>query len=328
MDPSPKAEHEKRLSKASKGRGESWRVDEVDWRICDAYDEMAPVAEELVERTAEGSSWHLVEATDARYRDVHSAERVLAGLESVLSREESEANETRPAAVSVPEPSVLDGVDLARTIDPDDYKKELAKQQRRLAKFAARASEAEIRTILVFEGWDAAGKGGAIRRLTHALDARDVDLVPIAAPSEEELRYHYLWRFWRRVPRAGRMVIFDRSWYGRVLVERVEGFAREDEWQRAYAEINEFERETRRATGSVVHKFWLHIDPDEQLRRFRGQGAERPTRSTRSPTRTTATATAGTPTWPRSTTWWNTPARARPRGSSWPRTTNAPRGSR
>ncbi len=264
----PKAEHEKRLAKASKGRGESWRVDDVDWRICDTYDEMAPVAEELVERSAVGSPWHLVEATDPRFRDVYSAERVLAGLESVLSREEREPEPSGPTPISVPEPSVLDGVDLTRTLDPDEYKKELAKQQRRLAKLAARAAEAEMRVILVFEGWDAAGKGGAIRRLTRALDARDVDLVPIAAPSEEERRYHYLWRFWQRVPRAGRMVIFDRSWYGRVLVERVEGFAREDEWRRAYAEINEFERELV-DDGSIVLKFWLHIDRDEQLRRFR-----------------------------------------------------------
>ncbi len=263
-----KAEHEKRLAKASRGRGESWRVDEVDWRICDDYDEMAPLAEELVERSAEGSPWHLVEGTDARFRDVRSAEHVLAGLEAALARPTAELPETTPAAVSVRSPSVLDGVDLDQTIDPEVYKKELAKLQRRLAKLSGQASEDGLRVVLVFEGWDAAGKGGVIRRLTHALDARDVTVVPIAAPSEEERRYHYLWRFWRRVPRAGRMVIFDRSWYGRVLVERVEGFAREDEWQRAYAEINEFERELV-DDYSVVLKFWLHIDPEEQLRRFR-----------------------------------------------------------
>jgi polyphosphate kinase 2 (PPK2 family) len=121
--------------------------------------------------------------------------------------------------------------------------------------------------ILVFEGWDAAGKGGIIRRLTPALDARDYQIIPIAAPSDEERAHHYLWRFWRRLPRAGRVTIFDRSWYGRVLVERVERFAREDEWKRAYSEIVNFEEQLH-AHGILLLKFWVHIDKAEQLRRF------------------------------------------------------------
>jgi polyphosphate kinase 2 (PPK2 family) len=119
----------------------------------------------------------------------------------------------------------------------------------------------------VFEGPDAAGKGGAIRRITWALDARSYRVIPIAAPSDEERAHHYLWRFWRHLPRRGRLTIFDRSWYGRVLVERVEGLAAEPDWQRAYQEINDFERELTRA-GVILIKFWLHISPDEQLRRF------------------------------------------------------------
>jgi polyphosphate kinase 2 (PPK2 family) len=120
---------------------------------------------------------------------------------------------------------------------------------------------------LLFEGPDAAGKGGAIRRLTWALDARSYRLIPIAAPTEEERAHHYLWRFWRHLPRAGRLTIFDRSWYGRVLVERVEGFASEADWQRAYQEINDFERELT-DNGVILVKLWLHISPEEQLRRF------------------------------------------------------------
>jgi len=119
----------------------------------------------------------------------------------------------------------------------------------------------------VFEGWDAGGKGGAIRRLTRALDARDYRVIPIASPNDDEAAHHYLWRFWRQVRRAGRVTIFDRSWYGRVLVERVEGFATPLEWRRAYTEINEFERQLTEF-GIVLVKFWLHITPEEQLHRF------------------------------------------------------------
>lgn len=122
--------------------------------------------------------------------------------------------------------------------------------------------------VFAFEGWDAAGKGGAIRRLTSAIDPRDYSVIPVAKPTAEEKHAHYLWRFWRDIPRDGRMAVFDRSWYGRVLVERLEGFCRPDEWQRAYAEINGFERELT-GHGTIVLKYWLHISHAEQLRRFR-----------------------------------------------------------
>jgi polyphosphate kinase 2 (PPK2 family) len=131
-----------------------------------------------------------------------------------------------------------------------------------------KAQENGISTILVFEGWDAAGKGGAIRRLTGALDARTYQVIPIAAPTDEERAHHYLWRFWRHLSRGGRFTIFDRSWYGRVLVERVEGFATEQEWRRAYSEINEFEEQLV-DHGMVLVKYWVHITADEQLRRFK-----------------------------------------------------------
>ena len=121
---------------------------------------------------------------------------------------------------------------------------------------------------MVFEGWDAGGKGGAIRRITHALDARQYRVIPIAAPTDEEKAHHYLWRFWRHVPKAGHITIYDRSWYGRVLVERVEGFASKEEWLRAYTEINDFEEELFDA-GTLIIKYWLHIDQDEQERRFK-----------------------------------------------------------
>ena len=124
--------------------------------------------------------------------------------------------------------------------------------------------------MLVFEGWDAAGKGGVIRRLTQAMDAQDYRVIPIGAPTDWEKAHHYLWRFWQHIPRRGRVVIFDRSWYGRVLVERVEGFATPEEWRWAYSEINDFEAQLHEH-NRVVLKFWLHIDPDEQLRRFQAR---------------------------------------------------------
>ena len=156
---------------------------------------------------------------------------------------------------------------MSKTVDKGEYDVELARAQGRLNLLHRKAGKRGVSTIVVFEGWDAAGKGGAIRRVASALDARDYQVIPVAAPTDEERAQHYLWRFWRHLSREGRMTIFDRSWYGRVLVERVEGFATADEWKRAYAEINDFESQLM-DHGSVVVKYWVHITKDEQLRRF------------------------------------------------------------
>jgi polyphosphate kinase 2 (PPK2 family) len=166
-----------------------------------------------------------------------------------------------------PGATVLGAVELSSSLPEEKYEKAMEKFQPRLGGLSLRAREAGLSSVLVFEGWDAAGKGGAIRRLTHAMDASDYRVVPIAAPSEEEKAHHYLWRFWRHLPPPGTMLIFDRSWYGRVLVERVEGFARADEWKRAYGEIVDFEEQLAEH-GIPVLKFWLHLDPEEQARRF------------------------------------------------------------
>jgi polyphosphate kinase 2 (PPK2 family) len=135
---------------------------------------------------------------------------------------------------------------------------------------ARQARDRGVSTVLAFEGWDAAGKGGAIRRITQALEAGDYRVISTAAPTEEERKYHYLWRFWRDLPPAGRFVVYDRTWYGRVLVERIEGFATPSEWQRAYDEINDFEDQLVER-GFYVAKFWLHISPEEQLARFQAR---------------------------------------------------------
>ena len=161
----------------------------------------------------------------------------------------------------------LGEIDLSPTIGANEYKARLAEAQARLFSLHNEIYRKKIPLIVAYEGWDAAGKGGNIKRLTSALDPRGYDVIPIAAPSATELSLPFLWRFWQALPKDGHIAIFDRTWYGRVLVERIEGYAREDEWRRAYREINEFEAELAH-WGAVVVKFWLHIDKDEQLRRF------------------------------------------------------------
>jgi polyphosphate kinase 2 (PPK2 family) len=163
---------------------------------------------------------------------------------------------------------MLDGMDLARALPKKRYERALERQQGRLARLTRRGRFADHSVVCVFEGMDAAGKGGAIRRVTAALDPRLYRVVPVAAPTDEERAQPYLWRFWRHLPRRGRLVIYDRSWYGRVLVERIEGFCEEPDWRRAYGEINDFESQLARH-GVVVAKFWLQISRAVQYRRFK-----------------------------------------------------------
>jgi polyphosphate kinase 2 (PPK2 family) len=162
---------------------------------------------------------------------------------------------------------MLETMDLTRKLDPKQYARELARRQIALRQLGFQVYLQKRPVIIAFEGWDAAGKGGAIKRITEKLDPRGYVVYPISAPQGEDKNRHYLYRFWRRLPEPGQIAIFDRSWYGRVLVERVEGFAKENEWQRAFKEINAFERQLR-DFGAVVLKFWIHISREEQLRRF------------------------------------------------------------
>lgn len=170
--------------------------------------------------------------------------------------------------------SVLARLDLTRKLPEKEYEERVPGLQASLRELQTACLKREIASVVVFEGWDAAGKGGAIRRVTPALDPRAFEVVPVAAPQGEDADHHYLWRFWRHLPPAGHMTIYDRSWYGRVLVERVEGFSAPPEWRRAYREISEFERQLV-DQGAVVIKFWLHISKEEQLRRFRDRAEER-----------------------------------------------------
>jgi polyphosphate:AMP phosphotransferase len=287
----PRKVQKKRLKKLE-AQG---RIAPDDWKHFKLYDRFTEISERAVRRTDTGAApWHVIEATDRRYREFTAGAILLEALEAALARPAAGAAAPSPppeaGAVAVAEPaaapaaapaaegavaappaearrSILDHVDLSPHLAEAEYEEQLEKQQKALGQLAWKAHAKGRSVVLVFEGWDAAGKGSAIRRVTQAIDPRLHRVVGIAAPTDEERAQHYLWRFWRHLPRAGFMTIFDRSWYGRVLVERVEGFARPDEWNRAYHEINEFEEELVEH-GVVVNKFWLHISPAEQLRRF------------------------------------------------------------
>ena len=265
----PKSEAKKRLT----GKGVSSRVafkpTKQDRFLIKRYDDVHDIAERVLRRTSSGqASWNIVESTDFRYRNATIAQWIIRSLTKRLAEPPKKA--PPPPISQESATTVLDQIDLSKTLSKPDYEAKLKKGWRRLAKLSRKTHRKGISSVFVFEGWDAAGKGGVIRRVTAAMDAGHYRVIPIAAPTDEELAHHYLWRFWRNLPRAGHTAIFDRSWYGRVLVERLEGFASEIEWKRAYTEINDFEEQIVRQ-GSVVMKFWLHVDADEQLRRFKAR---------------------------------------------------------
>ncbi len=268
----PAKEQQKRLRKAEQDPEDGWWVDQRDWAQLEGLGPALPYAERILQSTsAPGAPWTIVESTNARYRDLTVARTILAALKARLEDPQDGGRSISNSLFGdFDEASVLSGVDLSKHLDRDEYRAKLAKQQAKLHRLAIEARERGVGMVLAFEGWDAGGKGGVIRRVTTALEAGDYRVVPTAAPTEEELRYQYLWRFWRDIPAAGKFVIFDRTWYGRVLVERIEGFATPAEWQRAYDEINDFESQLVER-GYFVAKFWLHISPEEQLARFKAR---------------------------------------------------------
>ena len=234
------------------------------------YQDFLTISERAIRQTDNGNSpWHLVEAENANYRDLTAGETLRQSLSTHLARAISPPPAQLQDTTLLPnQPTILETVPPDLALDKEDYKRKLEQYQQTLRELAWKARARGVSCVAVFEGWDAAGKGSAVRRVTQAIDPRLFHLVQFAAPTDEERAHHYLWRFWRQLARDGKHTLFDRSWYGRVLVERVEGFARADEWQRAYAEINRFE-ESLADHGSVVMKFWLNITRDEQLARFK-----------------------------------------------------------
>lgn len=264
-------ELQKRLKRYAADPLQAWRVRPEDWQQAKSYQRYTAHAEDMLIQTSTGPApWTLVEGNCKRWARVKVLSGVVATMTEALDRLHSQAPPIRlaPQAELQPtEPNLLAQVDLTKALTSDLYKKRLRHAQVKLRTLQQRIYEEQVPVLVLFEGWDAAGKGGAIKRLTDILDPRNYFVQPFAAPTDEEKSHHYLWRFWRQLPTAGTIGIFDRSWYGRVLVERVEGLADDGAWRRAYREINEFEDQLI-AAGYVLVKFWLHISKDEQLARF------------------------------------------------------------
>jgi polyphosphate:AMP phosphotransferase len=267
-----KKAQKKRLKELSSNEDTAWRVTKEERRNFRHYDEFIEASAEAVRETGTGEApWHIIEGSDEEYRSLTAGRLLGKALEKRLA---GRRERLPPPAPAVDAPldgrTLLDTLDYSRSLAQAEYDKRLGKAQRRLALLTRSRKMARRSLVVVFEGMDAAGKGSTIRRITQALDARFYRVIPIAAPTDEELARPYLWRFWRNLPGHRQAAIFDRSWYGRVLVERVEGYCSEFDWMRAYAEINEYEEQLAEA-GAIVAKFWLAITQAEQLRRFKAR---------------------------------------------------------
>ncbi|MFA6920678.1 MAG: polyphosphate:AMP phosphotransferase [Gallionella sp.] len=268
-----KDKQKKRLEKLEKDPKTRWRVTKRDWKHYKLYDKFSTVHESVIRHTSTAQApWMIVEGSDPHYLNLTVGKMILAALRKRLDEAEKKPAEViaPPLLPAIDHLNILKTLDLSQKIDKEEFQQELEKYQGKLALLTRRAKFRKISVIALFEGNDAAGKGGAIRRITGALDARYYGIIPVAAPTEEERAQPYLWRFWRHIPRRGRVTIFDRSWYGRVLVERVEKFCSETDWMRAYSEINDFEAQLVRHNIIVV-KFWLAISKEEQLKRFKAR---------------------------------------------------------
>lgn len=268
-----KRHQKKQLKRLEADPATAWRVTHDDRAHCAMYNRFVRAGEQILDATdTHLAPWRIIDGADPRYRSITIAQHILDAIQDRLQQSESPAPELSDSATPPPKfrPSRVNwlaNVDLKQKLPKSEYRRRLAQSQGEFNRLFRQAKIQNVSSLLAFEGWDAAGKGGSIRRILQAVDPRNYRVIPTAAPTQEELSRHYLWRFWRHLPKSGNITIFDRSWYGRVLVERVEGFARPDQWQRAYSEINEFEQELVES-GIFVCKYWLHISPDEQLRRF------------------------------------------------------------
>jgi len=261
----------KRLKALEKDPKTRWRVTETDWARFKIYDKFRKVSEHFLLQTSKAEApWVVVEGADPRYRMLTVGKLLLDAMRERLDQKPITrvADKTPPMLPRIDRRDPITALKLDQPLTKERYDRELEQWQGRLNLLSRHRGFGALSVIVVFEGQDAAGKGGAIRRITGALDARRYQGIPIAAPSEEERAQPYLWRFWRHIPRRGRFTIYDRSWYGRVLVERVEGFCGEYDWMRAYSEICDFEEQLVR-NNTVLVKFWVQISKEEQLKRFR-----------------------------------------------------------
>ncbi len=264
-------EQKKRFEKLVGSKETAWRVRKEDWDRNAHYEEYDEISKKMISRThTKAAPWLIIDADKKDRAALEIIEVVADRLEAAIA--EKKKGKT-PGVYDAPIPpdrykrGVLSRVDLTKSLTRDEYKEKLDKLQKKVEKLHSELYRLRIPVVLCFEGWDAAGKGGAIKRLTSHLDPRGYKVCPTPAPNDVEKVHHYLWRFWNNVPKDGHIAIYDRTWYGRVMVERIEGFCTEDDWRRAYQEINDFEAHLIHH-GAVVLKFWIDIDKDEQERRF------------------------------------------------------------
>lgn len=257
-----------RFDKLLSDKHTAWRVSKDDRKSVKYYDDYVDSAKQIIGEThTDEAPWVMLNGEEPASCAWYIARDVAQRISEVLANESADSESSEPVETSSFR-DVLSSVDLGKSLAKSKYQRRLKRYQARLAELHRGCTAKGISSVIVFEGWDAAGKGGAIRRITYALDPRQYQVIRIAAPSDEELAHHYLWRFWRHIPRAGKTTIYDRSWYGRVLVERIENYTDVNRWQQAYDEINDFEQALVEH-GTVVCKFWLHMSQDEQLKRFR-----------------------------------------------------------
>ena len=268
-----KKEQNRRFKELEGNKSTAWRVNKEDKKHNEQYDDYVKIIDEMIEQTDDSfAPWTVVEATDSRFATFKVFTIVIKALEEKICEYNSKIVKKTVKSEIIAEAScinstTLDIVDLTKTIQKDEYKIKLKEYQQRIRNIEHEIYTKRIPVIICYEGWDAAGKGGNIKRVTENLDPRGYEVSPISAPTELENSHHYLWRFWNKVPKAGHITIFDRTWYGRVLVEKIEGFCSEEQWKRSYNEINDMEKQLTNF-GVVLVKFWLHIDKDEQLKRF------------------------------------------------------------
>lgn len=271
---SKRTQHE-RLEKLRADKLTRWRITREEQWLAKHYDDVRKVAKRCIAATGQPDmEWHVIDGTDAEARAFVAGQLLLETLESSIRRKAAAATPPADGTRIRIARHRFSGRHAGPPLDDDAYDLELEQLRGRFALLTRRRQFRKHGAVFAFEGMDAAGKGGAIRRLTSALDARQYNVVPVSAPSEQERGYPYLWRFWRHIPQRGEIAIFDRSWYGRVLVERVRRFAELADWKRAYQEINEFEQELAEHR-LIVHKFWLVVSKDEQLRRFEARNDDK-----------------------------------------------------
>ena len=272
-----KKKQRKRLKDLMSNPTTYWRVDESDLSQNENYDAYYDAIDRFLERTdVPQGSWHVIAADNGKVRRIEFMQALVAELEPALEQHlrKKENPQHIPPKTPLPESRYtllpmprIETVSHDLTLDEATYEEELKREQDKLEHLQAALYLRSIPMMLVFEGWDAAGKGGAIKRVAAALDARDYRVVPSASPTPPEKQHPFLWRYWINLPKSGHIHIYDRSWYGRVMVERIEGFCTDEEWRRAYEEINDFEWEMHRC-GTLMCKFWINVSQDEQLVRF------------------------------------------------------------